>query len=50
MNVNKLIADVLHFNSDKLTQALSAVAKGDKTHPVLNIEHSEQKVMLPMQE
>ena len=41
----KQIVDLLHFNPSKLTQArLSAVAKGVKTHPVPNIEHSEHKV------
>ena len=41
----KQIADLLHFNPDKLTQTqLSAVAKGVKAHPVLNIDHSEHKV------
>ena len=41
----KQIADLPHFNPNKLTQAqLSAVSKGVKTHPVLNIEHSEHKV------
>ncbi|KAK2555158.1 hypothetical protein P5673_023133 [Acropora cervicornis] len=40
----KQIAD-LHFNPNKLTQAqFSVVAKGVKTYPVLNIEHSEHKV------
>ena len=40
----KQIADLLHFNPNKLTQAqLSAVAKKVKTHPLLNIEHAEQK-------
>lgn len=41
----KQIADLLHFNPDKLNPSqLSAVAKGVKTHPILNIEHSEHKV------
>ena len=41
----KQIADLLHCNPNKLTQSqLSAVAKGVKTHPVLNIEHAEHKV------
>ena len=41
----KKIADLLHFNPDKLNPSqLSAVTKGVKTHPVLNIEHSEHKV------
>jgi len=41
----KQIADLLHFNPNKLTQSqLSAVIKGVKTHPVLNIEHAEHKV------
>ncbi|RMX37263.1 hypothetical protein pdam_00025864, partial [Pocillopora damicornis] len=41
----KQIAALLHFNPNKLTQSqLSAVAKGVKTHPVLNIEHAEHKV------
>ena len=41
----KQIADLLHFNPNKLTQSqLSAVAKGVKTHPLLNIEHAEHKV------
>ena len=41
----KQIAALLHCNPNKLTQSqLSAVAKGVKTHPVLNIEHAEHKV------
>lgn len=41
----KKIADLLHFNPDKLNPSqLCAVTKGVKTHTVLNIEHSEHKV------
>ena len=41
----KAIADLLHFNHDKLNQKqLTALAKGVKCHRVLNIEHKEHKV------
>ena len=45
LDETKAIADLLHFNHDKLNQTqLTALAKGVKCHPVLNIEHSEDKV------
>lgn len=45
LDETKAIADLLHFNHDKLNQKqLTALAKGVKCHPVLNIEHSEHKV------